>query len=245
MTLRLGVLTPSSNTALEPLTSALAAALPDCSAHFARFRVTEIALSQQALGQFDDSKILAAAELLADAKVDVIGWSGTAAGWLGFDSDRLLVERIRERTGIAATTAVLALNELMALQGVERLALVTPYTGDVQQKIVDNYRAIGVEVVAERHLGIRVNHDFALVEPERLRELMREVAAESPATQGRPQAITTYCTNLRAAPLAEAVEAELGIPLLDTVSTTVWGMLRAAGADPSAIRGWGRLYAVA
>ncbi|MCI4429672.1 MAG: Asp/Glu/hydantoin racemase, partial [Burkholderiales bacterium] len=44
-TLRLGVLTPSSNTALEPLTSALAAAVPGCSAHFSRFKVTEISLS--------------------------------------------------------------------------------------------------------------------------------------------------------------------------------------------------------
>jgi maleate isomerase len=234
---RLGVLTPSSNTALEPLTSALATAVPGCSAHFARFRVTEISLSTQALGQFDDSKILAAAELLADAKVDVIGWSGTSSGWLGFDADRRLVERIRERTGIAATTAVLALNELLALRGVKRLALVTPYTTDVQQRIVENYRALGIEVVAERHLGISVNHDFALVEPQRLLELMREVAVE------RPEAITTFCTNLRAAPLADAVEAELDIPLLDTVSTTVWGQLRAAGVDPAQVRGWGRLFA--
>ena len=236
-TLRLGVLTPSSNTALEPLTSALAAAVPGCSAHFSRFKVTEISLSAQALGQFDDSKILAASELLADAKVDVIAWSGTSSGWLGFDADRRLVERIRERTGITATTAVLALNELLALRGVKRLALVTPYTADVQQRIVDNYRAIGIEVVAERHLGISVNHDFALVEPERLRGLMREVAAV------RPDAITTFCTNLRAAPLAEAVEAELDIALLDTVSTTVWGQLRAVGADPTQVRGWGRLFA--
>ena len=236
-TLRLGVLTPSSNTALEPLTSALAAAVPGCSAHFSRFKVTEISLSAQALGQFDDSKILAAAELLADAKVDVIGWSGTSSGWLGFDADRRLVERIRERTGIAATTAVLALNELLALRGVKRLALVTPYTGDVQQRIIDNYRAIGIEVVAERHLGICVNHDFALIEPGHLMTLMREVAA------ARPDAITTFCTNLRAAPLAEAVEAELDIALLDTVSTTVWGQLRAAGADPAQVRGWGRLFA--
>ena len=129
---RLGVLTPSSNTALEPLTSAIVAGLPGSSAHFSRFRVTEISLQPQALGQFDDSKILAAAELLADARVDVIGWSGTAAGWLGFDADLRLVERIRERTGLRATTAVLALNELLALQGIDRLALVTPYTGDVQ-----------------------------------------------------------------------------------------------------------------
>ena len=235
-TVRLGVLTPSSNTALEPLTSALAAAVPGCSAHFARFKVTEISLSPQALGQFDDSKILAAAELLADAKVDVIAWSGTSSGWLGFDADRRLVERIRERTGIAATTAVLALNELLVLGGVKRLALVTPYTADVQARIVANYREIGIEVVAERHLGICVNHDFALVEPAQLRGLMRDVAAE------RPQAITTFCTNLRAAALADAVEAELGVTLLDTVSTTVWGGLRAAGADPAAVQGWGRLF---
>ena len=235
-TTRLGVLTPSSNTALEPLTSLLAGAVPGCSAHFSRFKVTEIALTEQALGQFDDEKILAAAELLADAKVDVIGWSGTAAGWLGFDADRRLIERIRDRTGIAATTAVLALNELLALRGIERIALVTPYTADVQQRIVENYARLGIEVVAERHLDIRVNHAFALVDPEQLRNMMREVA------DARPQAITTFCTNLRAAQMAESVEAELGIPLLDTVSTTVWGQLRAAGADPSVVRGWGQLF---
>ena len=107
----------------------------------------------------------------------MIGWSGTSSGWLGFDADLRLCERIRERTGIAATTAVLALNELLALRGVKRLAFVTPYTGDVQARIIGNYRTLGIEVVAERHLGIRVNHDFAAVEPaDDFCELMREVA---------------------------------------------------------------------
>jgi maleate isomerase len=234
--LRLGVLTPSSNTALEPLTSALVAALPGASAHFSRFRVTEIALDAAALGQFDDSKILAAADLLADAKVDAIGWSGTSSGWLGFDRDRQLVERIRERTGIAATTAVLALNELLAIKGITRIGLVTPYTADVQERIVASYRAIGIEVVAGRHLGIRVNHDFAGVPPRTLREMMDAVA------RAQPQAITTFCTNLRAAQLAPEFEAASGIPLLDTVSTTVWGMVRAAGGSPAAITGWGGLF---
>ena len=50
----LGILTPSSNTALEPLTSAIVGGLPGVSAHFARFTVTEISLKDQALGQFDD-----------------------------------------------------------------------------------------------------------------------------------------------------------------------------------------------
>jgi maleate isomerase len=234
--IRLGVLTPSSNTALEPLTSAIVATVPAASAHFSRFKVTEISLAARALGQFDDANILAAAELLADAKVDAIGWSGTSSGWLGFDADRRLCDRIRERTGIPATTAVLALNELLALRGIRRLGMVTPYTADVQARIVRNYAEIGVDVVAERHLGISVNHEFASVTPARLRELIAEVA------NAAPQAITTFCTNLRAAPLAGEVEQSLKVPLLDTVSTTVWGMLRAAGASPAAVEGWGEMF---
>lgn len=236
----LGVLTPSSNTALEPLTSALAASAGNCSAHFSRFTVTEISLAEGALNQFDDSKILAAAELLADAKVDVIGWSGTAAGWRGFETDMRLCERITERTGIKATTAILALNELMEKLSVKKLAIVSPYTADVQQCIVNNYRAAGVETTAERHLDISVNHSFALVEPEQLLQLIGNVIEE-----GKPDTVVTYCTNLRAAHLAEEVERRWGVPLLDTVSTTVWGMLRAAGRDPSAVKGWGRLFDIA
>lgn len=234
--LRLGVLTPSSNTALEPLTSAIVAQLPDASAHFARFKVTEIALGANALGQFDDSHILAAAELLADAKVDVIGWSGTAAGWMGFDKDALLVERIQQRTGIAATTAVLALNELLELRNIQRLGIVSPYTADVQERIIANYQAAGIEVVAHTLENIRVNHAFAEIAPATLMQRIDEVC------QAAPQAVVTYCTNLRAAHLATEVEARHQIPLLDTVSTTVWGMLRAAGHDPAQIQGWGELY---
>ncbi len=233
---RLGVLTPSSNTALEPLTSALVAQVPDCSVHFSRFRVTEISLTQAALGQFDDSKILAAAELLADAKVNVIGWSGTSSGWLGFDADRRLCERIEQHTGIPATTSVLALNELMAQGGIERFGLVTPYTNDVQQRIIATYRDAGHECIAEQHLDISVNYDFARVPSERLAQMIREVA------RARPQAITTFCTNLHAARLADAVEQESDIPLLDTVSTVVWKMLRMAGVDTTQIHGWGRLF---
>src|ERR1700679_3259678 len=112
--IRLGVLTPSSNTTLEPVTTAMLAGLPGISVHFSRFRVTEIALSDDALGQFDDRPILAAAELLAHAKVDVIAWNGTSSGWLGFDADTRLCERIEAATGIRASTSMLALNEVLA-----------------------------------------------------------------------------------------------------------------------------------
>src|ERR1700682_5885658 len=107
----IGMLTPSSNTTLEPVTSAMVSGLPEVSAHFGRFRVTEIALSERALAQFDDEEILTAAALLADAKLDMIGWNGTRAGWVGFEAGERLCRSITERTGIAACTAGVALQE--------------------------------------------------------------------------------------------------------------------------------------
>src|SRR5918997_1202200 len=129
--IRIGMLTPSSNTVLEPVTSAMLAGLPDVTAHFGRFRVKEIALSERALQQFDPSEILRAAELLADAKVDVIAWNGTSASWLGFERDERLCERISAATGIKTCTTTLAYREILRRTQVRRVGLVSPYLDDV------------------------------------------------------------------------------------------------------------------
>ena len=233
----LGMLTPSSNTTLEPVTMRMLAGLPEVSAHFARFKVTEIALSKHALGQFDDTEILNAAELLSHARLDCIGWNGTSAGWLGFDSDERLCERIGRTTGIAACTSVLALNEIFRATGVTRFGLVTPYVDDVQRAIVNNYRSAGFECVAEQHLGIQDNYAFSEVGAEQLRAMVRAVA------EAKPQAITILCTNLRGAPLVEELESELGIPIYDSIATVVWKSLKLVGVDTRRVRGWGRLFA--
>ena len=112
----LGMLTPSSNTVLEPVTTAMLAGLPDVTAHFGRFRVTEIALNAQALGQFQTAPMLTAAGLLADAKLDTICWNGTSAGWLGFQTDEQLATEIEAQTGIPACSSVLARALLHLLQ---------------------------------------------------------------------------------------------------------------------------------
>ena len=230
------MLTPSSNTTLEPVTTAMLAALPSVSVHFSRFRVTEIALTGDALAQFDDRPILAAAELLAHAKVDVIAWNGTSSGWLGFEADLRLCERIEAVTGIRASTSMLALNEVLHATGVKHLGLVTPYIEAVQQRILANYAAIGFTCPAERHLDVQDNFAFSQVSDATLSEMVREVAA------ARPEAIGIICTNLRAAPLVAALEQETGIPIYDTIATAVWKSLKLAGADAAEVRGWGRLF---
>jgi maleate isomerase len=236
--IRIGMLTPSSNTVLEPVTQAMFAGLAEVSVHFGRFKVTEIALSPSALAQFDDSAILAAAELLAHAKVDVITWNGTSASWLGFDADHRLCERITAATGIRATTSILAMNEALAMMGAKSLGFVTPYTDDVQARIVAQYEGHGMARRGDAHAGISDNFAFAEVTEDALRAMIRAVAAE------RPDAIAVVCTNLRAGPLVAALEAEFGIPILDSIATAVWKSLALAGVDPGRVQGWGRLFSL-
>ena len=232
----IGMLTPSSNTVLEPVTGVMLAGLPEVSAHFGRFRVTEISLKPQALRQFGDAPFLDAARLLADAQLDVIGWNGTSAGWMGFDADARLCDSIKAETGIPACTSMLALNEILETTGRKRFAIVSPYLDEIQQKMVANYIAAGFEVVAERHLNDRGNFSFSEVTEAQIERLCAEVA------EAKPQAIAIICTNMRGAPVAERVEKALGIPVYDTVSTVVWKALRMTGVDTRRVQGWGSLF---
>ncbi|KAJ7210032.1 putative Asp/Glu racemase [Mycena pura] len=201
--LRLGILVPSLNTALEPVTSAIISQLsPNVTVHFSRFPVTKISLEPSALLQFDSyGPIMAAARLLADAHVDVIGWSGTSGGWLGFDEDERFCQAIKDELGVPATTSTLALNRALDLLEIKKFALVTP------EKILDR----------------------------QVKEVMEK-------GKGEVGAISTFCTNLTAAQRASKWEEEYGVPVLDTVSTVIWDMLRVKEYKKGAVKGWGKLF---
>ncbi|MGE5337272.1 MAG: aspartate/glutamate racemase family protein [Gemmatimonadota bacterium] len=233
---RLGMLTPSSNTTLEPVTARMLAGLPDVTAHFGRFRVTEIGLSARALGQFDLSPMLAAADLLADAKCDTICWNGTSAGWLGFERDRQLCAAVEARTATRASSVVLALDEVFKATGVKRFGLVSPYTDDVQAAIAANFGREGYTCIAERHSSIRVNFDFATISPATTAAMIREVA------RAAPEAVVVLCTNMDGATIADALERELGIPIYDSIAIALWAALRVAGVAPARVEGFGRLF---
>ena len=231
------MLTPSSNTVLEPTSARMAADLPGLALHFSRFRVVDISLGPAGLGQFAFDPMVAAAELLADAEVDAIAWNGTSAAWLGFGRDEELCRRVTAATGLPATSAALAFRDAFRALGVARIGLVTPYTADIQDRIRANWAEAGFPCTAERHLDLSRNLSIAAVDDEAVAGLVREVAAEG------CEAAAIVCTNLRGADGAASLERELGIPVLDSVAVTLWAALRLVGADVSPLARWGRVFA--
>lgn len=230
---RIGMLTPSSNTVLEPMTSRMISSVPGSSVHFSRFAVTEIALDEAALAQFDTAPMLEAAKLLAHGNMDVIGWNGTSASWLGLESDRALVREITEHTGIAASTCVLSLMDAIDALGIRRYGLVTPYTKNVQDKIINNFADYNLICGAEIHFGIRDNFSFGTVPSAQVANAVRSVASQD------VEAVVVLCTNLPGADTAAEIETETGVPVLDSVTLTVWGALRAAGIPTADLALWG------
>lgn len=233
---RIGMLTPSSNTVLEPMTAALFHGVSNISAHFARLRVTEITVSDSALAQFNSKPMLEAASLLSDARPHAILWNGTSGGWRGFEADRRIRDELRQEFGVPVSTVTLALVDLLNKRGFRRIAFVTPYTVDIQECIIANFSAAGFDCVATPCLGISENFAFSEVPAEAMTQLVEETIA------ARPEVIIPFCTNLAATRSAPIWEARYGVPVFDSIAVAARAGLELAGLSPNLIRGWGSIF---
>jgi maleate isomerase len=235
--LRLGMIIPSSNTVVEEVCCAMLAGVPAVSTHFARFKLTRVSVADPAAEYYDSGLLLEAGKLLADARCDVITWNGSAGGLVGFDLDRKLCRDIQAETGIPATTSSLSLIDAFRETGVRRFAMVTLNPPAMNETIVRNFRAEGYECIATTHRSDLADN-FAMAEVDAA-EIGRMIADCAVA---KPDAITVFGTNTRGASVADRSERELGIPVYDTVALGIWGAMRRAGADTTAVRGWGGLF---
>jgi maleate isomerase len=229
------MITPSSNTVVEPVTIAVTSGLyPRVTTHYSRVEVKTISLDPQSLAHFDLEPMLRAALLLADAGVDVIAWNGTSGAWRGLDTDFALCQAIAGRAGVHATTSTLAQIEAFKAFGVHTYALAVPYLETVTRAILPTYAGAGFQCSDWACLGISVNSDFAYVPQNTTRDLVRRCDSQ------QAEALSIICTNLPAAWLVEELEAELGKPIFDSTLVTIWHALRLVGFDEP-IAGWGRL----
>lgn len=230
-----GTITPSGNTVVERVSLAILADFPEVSVHFSR---TPVAGSRDPFpDSYDLDGMLGAARLLADAGLAAMVWNGSKAANIGLAHDRALCHDIERLTGVRAGTSMLALDDALRRRGFERIALVSPYAADYQAKSIARLGAEGYSIVADAHGGRSDNLSFAAIPPEEIAAMVRGVAS------ARPSAIVTLCTNFAAAPVVPGLEAELRIPIFDTVALGVWELLRLAGVPRTPGARWGQLFA--
>ncbi len=233
---RIGTITPSSNVIVEQVTQAIVADYAQVSAHFAR--LSYFGSTDRFPHSYDWDGMRDAARLLAHAHLDLLCWNGTKGGAIGFELDRELCSRVAAESGRGMYTSTLVLDDVLRAARSLRVAFVTPYAPEFLERLTGGWRAAGYEVVATAGAGLVDNYAYSTLDAGRLAGMARQVAA------ARPDAILFYCTNMLGAPLCAPLEAELGIPVYDSVSAPVWRILRELGFDTTASAPrWGSLFA--
>lgn len=229
----IGSIVPSSNRVVERTLAAILPRFPALDSCVAR-----IAYHGAGLGQprdsYDHEPYRHAAEQLGHAAVGVVCWNGTRGAGLGLAADHTLCATIAEAAGCPATTAALATATLLKRLDVRRIAIVTP--GD-EASAFAAAAGLGRTCTGVQALALTDNHAAACVPGAQIAAMARALAAES-----RPDAILLWSTNLFGLDVMASLEAEMGIPVIDSAAAGVWGCLTALCISTAPAAGFGRLF---
>ena len=125
------------------------------------------------------------------------------------------LERIEKKMGVMfgcpAVSAFGAVLREIEKRKAKRVALITPYTPEVNRFVVASLREFGVDVSFCEGLGLSDDAAIARVEPEALFSFATS-RAERIKAGGDPLLLS--CTNLRAMEICESLEDELGLDVL-------------------------------
>jgi len=199
-------------------------------------RVTLPKVTVQGINEMMESpELRSAAELVAQAPIDVLVFGGTSASFLhGAAWDADLVRRLNEWTGVTCTTTSSASIAALRAVGAGTLALVTPYKQEVIDRAARFFGESGFPVVAASGLGITSDPELAEVPLERVYELALET--DTPDAS----AVFISCTNFASVGAISALEDALGKPVISAVQASFWHALELADVN-AARAGFGSL----
>ncbi|WP_394738866.1 maleate cis-trans isomerase family protein [Natronococcus roseus] len=218
--LRLGLIVPSSNTTAEPEFREFA---PEgTTVHAARMALESVTV--EALDAMSHNAVRGG-ELLGHADVDAVAYACTTGSLLhgpGFDAE--LEAEIGEAAGVPAVATARSVCRALEALGAERIAVVTPYTADLDAKEREFLEAAGFEVVAIEGRRIEANTEIGMLEPEDAHEQVLEVVDADLAAS--IDAVFLSCTNYRSLEAVGDLEAELGVPVVTSNGATLWDLCR-------------------
>lgn len=172
--------------------------------------------------------------LMPDDRLDVVAFGCTSATMaLGEDFVRRQIDLARP--GIAATDPISA-----ALRGLDylqcrRIALLTPYIGEVNHMVEDYIAARGVTLVRTGFFELADDG-----ERSRVTHQAYDMAADGLARDKTVDALFISCTALRTCSVVEHLEQRIGKPVVTSNQALAWDALRKAGHTAS-LSGRGRL----
>ncbi|MER7106947.1 maleate cis-trans isomerase family protein [Streptomyces sp. NPDC000229] len=145
--------------------------------------------------------------------------------WGGVEGNAAFERRLRDRTGLPVTTGASSCRAALRELGCRRIAVFSPYQPVADREVGRFFTEAGFDVTGVTGLRCPTATDIARVPDDRLRRVVDEL--DGPDVD----AIVQVGTNLSFVALADALEAELGKPVIAINSATLWHALREHGID--------------
>ena len=228
--LRIGMIVPSGNVIAEAQVRAMLP--PGVAVNVTRLPLTGTA-PQVLHGMLDGLEH--AASLLAHARVKLIAFNCTAVSTYSLALESRIQTRIEDATGIPAVLTSGALIRAMNVLSARRVALLTPYRRDVNEREAAFLQHNGIEVVCQAGLGLDHPGDMAALPAQDWFDFSvkhRNAAAD---------AYFISCTAIRSAEVIARLEAALDRPVITSNQAIAWHCLRAGGIADGA-PGYGALF---
>lgn len=210
---RAGLLVPSSNTVMEV---DLYRGLPDSiTLHTARMYLERT--TREAEMRMIEEFAPSAAELVKTARPHFVIFGCTSAGSLkGPEYDREISGRISRITGVPTVGVFSSVRESLGRSGAKNVAVLTPYTDDINEGIRKVLEADGLNVAAICGMGIDINFELATPGPAEIRDF-----AVKKLEGVKADLLFISCTNFRAMEAVPSLEAHFGVPVVTSNTATI------------------------
>lgn len=117
----------------------------------------------------------------------------------------------------------------------KKIVITSPYLDDINTLEANYLKSQGFEILEFQGMNILKDSDIRLVEPKFIKEYTKKIDCEE------AEAIFISCGGLRSIEIIDALEQEVGKPVVTSNQAMFWNTLRMAGIEDK-IEGYGRLF---
>jgi maleate cis-trans isomerase len=228
MTIHFGVLIPSTNTTTEAEYSRLPSGYQ---AHYARVRTST---PGRPFSPGRDEEVEYQSQLLATAKVQMITLLQTSASLFADDYDEVTMKRMSAAGGVPSVTSARAIGRALRALGTRRIALVSPYSPQVNERARRYYtRQHGLDVIALDGFAATDSYAIGQLGPENARDAFARLERED------VEAFVVPGGNFATMDSIAGWEAQFGRPVVTSSQALLWAVARQMGGAP--VAGGGQL----
>lgn len=172
-----------------------------------------------------DLEVESGARLLSESYVDSIILGCTSGSFInGEEYNKDIIDRIMKVSGgIKATTTTTAIMEALKVMNIKSVAIATPYIDEVNVRAKKYFEDLGINVCNIKGLNLIVDREIT----ERSLEENYRFAKEADVPEA--EALLILCTSMRTVGIIDALEKDLGKPVITAIQASFWYAARLAG----------------